>query len=248
MGTLVGGKTTAETDNQGIAVDALQQRYHAGGITLILQPGVTELHADIVYKLLLQALAGLPDFLIIYIIDSLPDALVALVAHEVLVEMLSIELLPFCSGPGGEVNTIGNESNVVLLGIIAVPDRSEHLLGYPTMKLAHTVHLLAGVAGEGGHTETLVMIIGIGTAHTNKLIPSDAQLGRIATHILAEETFVEIVVTSGNGSMDCIERRGTNKLDSLIEAQTLLDIITQTLQVAKGSMTLVAMVYIFLDA
>ena len=71
---------------------------------------------------------------------------------------------------------------------------------------------------------------------------------RIATHILAEESLVEIVVTSGNGSVDGVKRRGAYQLHGLVEGEAALNVVAQTLKVAEGSVTLVAMVDVFLDA
>jgi hypothetical protein len=102
----------------------------------------------------------------------MPDFLVALVVHEVLVEICIIELTPLCCCPSWEVNTIGYITYVVLLWEVTLPDISEHLLAYPTVKLTYTVNLLASVAGEGREAETLVVIVCILTTHTDELCPS----------------------------------------------------------------------------
>ena len=73
------------------------------------------------------------------------------------------------------------------------------------MELRHTINLLAGVASECRHAETLRMIIWVLTAHADKLVPRDTQLSRIATHVLAEETLVKIVVTSWYWSVNSIK-------------------------------------------
>ena len=178
----------------------------------------------------------------------MPDFLIALIVHEVLVEICIVELTPFCCCPSWEVNTIGYITYVVLLWEITLPDVREHLLAYPTMKFTYTVNLLASVASECREAETLIVIVCILTTHTDELIPRDAKALWIATHILAEESLVEIVVTSRNWSMNGIERRSANQLKSLVEVQAiLLDVIAETLQVAESSMTLVAVINIFLD-
>jgi hypothetical protein len=94
---------------------------------------------------------------------------------------------------------------MVLLRIVAFPDGSEHFLRHPTVKHRHTIDLLTGVAGEGGHTETLSMIIRIRATHANELIPCDAQLRGIAAHVLAEEALVEVVVTCRHWGVDGIK-------------------------------------------
>ena len=44
-----------------------------------------------------------------------------------------------------------------------------------------------------------------------------------------------------------IEGRGADKFQSLVECQTTLDIVAQTLQVTEGGMSLIAVIDIFLD-
>ena len=92
------------------------------------------------------------------------------------------------------------------------------------------------------------MIVCILTTHTDELIPRDTEALWIATHVLAEESLVEVVVTCWHWSMNCIERRSANQLKSLVEVQAiLLDVVAETLQVAESSMTLVAVIDILLD-
>ena len=178
----------------------------------------------------------------------MPDFLVALIVHEVLVEICIVELTPFCCCPGWEVNTIGYITYVVLLREVTLPDVREHLLAYPTVELTYTVNLLASIASEGRETEALVMIVCILTAHTDELIPRNAEALWIATHVLTEESLVEVVMTSWHWSMNSIERRSANQLESLVEVQAiLLDVVAETLQVAESSMTLIAVIDILLD-
>ena len=165
-----------------------------------------------------------------------------------LVEVLGIDLTPLSSCPCREVYAIGDVANVVLLGIVACPDVGKHLLADPAVKFRYTVDLLAGVAGKGRHAELLALIVGIGTTHTDELVPADTQLLRIAAHILAEETFIEVVVASRNRGVDSVKTRSTHQLQCLVEIQALINIVTQTLQVAECGVALVTMVDVLLDA
>ena len=122
VSTLVSSETAAETDEQCVWSDALKQRYHTRRITLVLQPCLTELVADIVNELLLQSHASLPYLVVGNIVDSLPNLLVALVRHEVCVEVLAIDILPLCGSPCREVYTVGYIAYMVLLWIVTVPD------------------------------------------------------------------------------------------------------------------------------
>ena len=146
------------------------------------------------------------------------------------------------------MHTIGHVAYVIFLGIIALPQGSKHFLRYPSVKFTYTVNFLASVAGEGGHTETLVVVVRIGAAHADELIPGDTELLWIAAHVLAEETFVEVVVTCRHWSMYGVERRSLHQFQGFVERETFLHVVAQTLQVAEGCVTFVAVVDIFLDA
>ena len=245
--TLVGSETTAETNHQRIGVDLLQQRQHTRGIALVLQPVLTELHTDIIGEFLLQHDTCLPDFLIGHIIDGMPDFLITLVTHEVGIEILLIEMTPLRSSPRREVNTVGDVAHGILLGEIALPDGRKHLLRHPTVEFTYTVHLLTGVDGEGGHRELLSLIVGVRATHADELIPRDTELCRISAHVLAEEGLVEVVVTGGHRRMTGVETAGTHQFHSLVEGETFLDVVHQTLQVAECGMSLVTVIDILLD-
>ena len=117
------------------------------------------------------------------------------------------------------------------------------------MEFRHAVNLLTSVAGEGRHTELLALIVGVRTTHADELVPGNTEFLGIATHILAKQALLEVVVTCGHWGVHGIETAGTNQFQSLVEGQSVfLDIVAQALQVAEGSMTLVAMVNILLDA
>ena len=92
------------------------------------------------------------------------------------------------------------------------------------------------------------MVCRILATHTDELVPRDTQLGRVTTHVLAKQGLVEIVVAGRNGSVNGIERRSAYQLHSLIECQPLVYVVTETLQVAECSMTLIAVINLFLDA
>ena len=103
------------------------------------------------------------------------------------------------------MDTVGDIAHVVFFRIVTGPDGGEHLLADPTMELAHAIDFLAGVAGEGGKAETLAVVVGILASHADKLVPREAETLGIATHILAEQGFVEVVVSRRHRRMDGIE-------------------------------------------
>ena len=137
---------------------------------------------------------------------------------------------------------------MALFGIITLPYTGKHLLAHLTMQPTYAIHFLRGITCKGAHAESLALVIGIHTAHADELIPRDTQQLRITAHILAKETFVEIVVSCRYGSVNSIERRGTHQLQSLGETLTLTYEIYQALNVAQGSMTLITVIHILLDA
>ena len=91
------------------------------------------------------------------------------------------------------------------------------------------------------------MVLRIHAAHAHEVVPADAQLSRILTHVLAEERLVEIVMACRHRSVNCVERRSANHLKSLVEREATLHIVHQALNIAQRSMTLIAVVDILLD-
>ena len=71
------------------------------------------------------------------------------------------------------------------------------------MEPADTVGFLAGVKGEDAHREAFVGV-GVLATHVHEIIPRDAEFGGIFAHVFSKEAFVEVVVTSGNRSVDRI--------------------------------------------
>ena len=134
----------------------------------------------------------------------MPNLLVALVGQMAGIEVLGIELTPLVSTPSGEVHTIGDITHVTLFREVAAPDIGEHLLGNLAVEPAHTVDFLTGVAGKGAHAESLAVVVGVLTAHADELVPRDAEHLRIAAHVLAKETLVEVVVTCRHGRVHSI--------------------------------------------
>ena len=126
--TLVSSEAAAETDQQGVRVDLLEDRDYFRRITLVLQPIVLILNADIIDQLVFQSLTKLPDLLVGDILDLLPVALVFLVSEELLAKFLSEELFYLRSGPSRHVYAVGYITYVKLLREVTFPYRSEHSL------------------------------------------------------------------------------------------------------------------------
>ena len=130
---------------------------------------------------------------------------------------------------------------------VTFPDRSKHLLRNFSMQPAYTIYFLRSIASKYRHTETLSLITWIVTSKIHQIIPADAHHCRISTHIFAKKTFIEVVMSGRNRSMDCIKRRSTNQLDRLVKCQASSHIITDTLNIDQCSMSFVAMIDVLLD-
>ena len=112
---------------------------------------------------------------------------------------------------------------------------------------AHTVHFLRSVASKNRHTETFTLVTRIITSEIHQVVPANTHSGRITSHIFTKQSFIKIVVTCRNRSMNSIKRRSTNQLDSLIECQSRSYIVTDTLNINQCSMSLITVIDIFLD-
>ena len=172
VGTFVSCETAAETDQQGVRVDFVQDRDNLCRISLVFQPVCLVLILDICNQFVLQCLADRPNFFVGNILDRFPVFLVGLVFEELLVEMFCKETFPFGRSPSRHMYAVGHISYVQLIGEVAFPYRSEHALGYFSMQPAYAVCFLASVQSEYTHGELLVGTW-IFTSHVDKFLPAD---------------------------------------------------------------------------
>ena len=161
--------------------------------------------------------------------------------------MLGIELLPLRCAPCGEVYTVGDVAHVHFFREVTFPDGSKHLLGNLSVQPAYTVHFLRSVTGEYGHAEAFALVAGVVAAEVHEVVPSDTHTGGITAHVLAEETFVEVVVTGRNRSVYGVQRRGAYQLDGLVVGQTFGYVVADALYVNQRCVAFVAVIYVFLD-
>ena len=247
VSTLVRSKATTKTNQQSVRINLVQQGYNARGVTLVLQPSLTIGLAHVIYQLVLQLHASLPDFLIGHIIDGLPILWIGLVEPVVLIKMGTVELFPLRSTPCGEVYAVGHVAHVHFFGEVTLPDGSKHLLRHLAMQPAYAINLLGRVASEDRHAEAFALIARVVAAQIHEVVPADAHTLRITAHVLAEEAFVEVVVTGRHGSMHSVQRRGTHQLDGLVVGQSFSHIVADALHVDEGCMSLVAVINVLLD-
>ena len=137
---------------------------------------------------------------------------------------------------------------VRLFGHISGPDGGEHALAHLSVKPAYAVYFLAGLAEEGGHTEAFALVVGVLAAESHKVVPADTQLLGVVSEVLAGKSFVEVVVSGGHGSVYGIEAAGAYEFKGFAEVQSALYVVGQALEICKGGMAFVAVVYIHLYA
>ena len=102
-------------------------------------------------------------------------------------------------------------------------------MAHPAVEPAHAIHFLASVASEDGHAEAFVVVVGVLTTHADEFVPGEAKSLRIAAHVFAKKLFVKVVVSSGNGGMDGIERGGTNELEGFVERSPGINVVAESL-------------------
>ena len=144
---------------------------------------------------------------------------------------------------------VGDVIHMQLLREITGPYRAEHLLAYLAVEPAYAVCLLAGVERKDTHREFLGVVVRIDAAHADQVMPFDTQFAGIFVHVFVEQAFLEIVVAGGNRGVAGVQTACADYFLRLVEGQTLfLYQVHQTLQAHQCGVTLVAVIYIFLDA
>ena len=116
------------------------------------------------------------------------------------------------------------------------------------MEKAHTVGFLTGVEGKDTHGELLIALWML-AAEADEVVPRDAEACGQMTKVLAEEVFIEVVVTSRDRRVAGVDGRSTDELESFVEGKVLaFDIVKETLYAHEGSVPFVHMVDILGDA
>ncbi len=146
------------------------------------------------------------------------------------------------------MNAVGDIAYMAFTPVVAFPDSGEHLLGNLAVEPAYAVGFLAGVEGEDAHGEALVGI-GVLAAHVHQVVPGDTELGGETAHVFSEESFVEVVVSGGNGGVDGIEAGSAYQLEGNLEVEVLfLHVVYKTLEVQQGGVSFVAVEEVTLDS
>ncbi len=242
MRTLVGGEAASKAYEQSIGINLVNDRQHARGIALVFEPTGAEVLLHKFDKLVFQFHSHCPHVFVGSVENWSPSILIFLVIHKILSKELSVIFLPFRCGPSGHVHTVGDVSHVRLLWCKTFPYTLEHLARHLAMQPTHAIGLLGGVERKHTHRELFVGVR-ILTSHVHQVAPRNAQLGRELAHIFAKQSLVEIVVTSGHGSVNGVERRCTHHLKRHVEVKAfVLHIVDKALQVEQCCVTFVAVI------
>ena len=121
MCTFVCSETTTEAYHQRVRVDSLKQRHHTRWVTLITKPLLGELITNIFNQFLLQSHTSFPYLFVRNVINSVPNVLVTLVRHKVLIVISVIQFTPFGCTPCREVHAVCNVTYMVFFSKIALP-------------------------------------------------------------------------------------------------------------------------------
>ena len=97
--TLIGSETTCEANGESIGIEGIDSLDDLGRILLLLAKVVGYLLLDEVEEFGLEALADLPDLLIVSLIDLFPHLILSLGLIVVWTKELLVELLPLAGSP-----------------------------------------------------------------------------------------------------------------------------------------------------
>ena len=125
---LVCGEPSCETDCENVIAESLLDCHDLARRVVVGDRRVGELLLDHVDKGGLEFLPGIPDFLVVYLVDTLEASLVIVVCLELRAEHLCVNRLPLLGSPGRVVNSVGHVADVKFLREIARVHRREDIL------------------------------------------------------------------------------------------------------------------------
>ena len=243
VGALVGRKAARETYRQHVGTDSLDDLHHLARRVETYLFGVAVKFTYMVDQPVLEDHALVPQLLVRDLVHALPLGNVIYVTLEALGEVAGIETAQVRCNPCGEVYAVCNVSDVELVLEVSGPHVAQNILRHLAVQPRHAVDLLREVAGQNRHRETLVLIVRVGLAEVDELLPRNAQHVGIVRHVLTHHRLGEGIVAGRYGRVGREQRRRTHHLQSLREGQTLLGYkVADTLDADKGGMALVAVV------
>ncbi len=207
IGALVSGETAREADGQHVGLDALDDLDHLARRVETHLIGVAETTADVLDEAVLQIHALIPQLLVGNVVHLLPCRNIIDVAFEAIAKVTGIETSQRRGDPGREVHAVGHVADVQLVLEVAGPHVAQDVFRHLAVEPRHAVDLLREVAGQNGHRELLVGIVGVGLAEVDILLPCNAQHIGIMRHVLTDHLLGESVVTGRHGSMRREKRR-----------------------------------------
>ena len=249
VGALVGGEAAGETDGQHVGLDALDDLNHLARRVETHLIGVAVAAADMLYELVLEIHALVPQLFVGNLVDLLPCRDVVGVPLESVGEIAGVQAAHAGRDPRREVHAVGDVPDMKLVFEVARPHAAQNILRHLAVEPRHAVHLLREVAGQHRHRELLVGVVGIGLAQVDILLPGDAQHVGIVRHVLADHRLGECVVACGHGGVRREERRRAHHLQRLGERElAVVHQIADALDADECGVALVAVEHVVLDA
>ena len=127
---LVCGEPSCETDCKHIVTECLLDGHDLARRVMVGDGRVGEFLLDHVDEGGLELLPGIPDFLVIYLVDALEAFLVIVVSLELRAEHLCVDGLPLLRSPGRIVDSVGHVAYVEFLRKISRIHGCENVLAY----------------------------------------------------------------------------------------------------------------------
>ena len=180
--------------------------------------------------------------------DFLPGRYIIGVALEAVAEVAGVETAQRGGDPRREVHAVGHVADVEFVLEVARPHVAQNVFRHLAVEPRHAVDFLRKVAGQNGHRELLVGVVGIGLAEVDVLLPRDAQHIGVVRHVLADHLLGECVVTCGHGGVRREERRRADDFERFGERQLLVvHHLADAFDADERGVTLVAVEHLVLD-
>ena len=245
--SLVGGEAATKADEQRLRGERLEEAHQHGGILIEVSHVCLVATAEVLDEATLELQSPLPDVLVGSLPDLVPEVETVLLGEDIIAHTLLHQIRPGGGHPSGQVHAIGHIPDMELLREVSLPDGSKHLARHLTVELTYTIRLLAGIECQDAHGEFL-MRAGSLTTKIDQILEGDMELVGVVPDILRKEGLVEVIMSCRYRSVTGIEAGGAYQLQCLIKVETALHHMSHSLQPHKGSMTLIGMIDIGLDA
>ena len=205
IGPLIGGKSPGKTYGEYLTAQAFLNLHDDPGIfqpfdSSPLNPGL-----DMQYHLIPQAVAKIPYFLVIHVVDFLPPIQIRLIFQKIISKILPVQITPFRGSPCRKMDTVGDISYMQFIRVITFPEILEHMLGHFPVQTAYSIDFLGQVNCQVTHGELFMVVFRMQASEPNELLPGNVQPVRIMGHIHSYQSFIKTIMPSRNRGMCGVE-------------------------------------------